>query len=123
MPEIEDCRKCGICCFGCIFLEHNEKTDLFKCLIYTNKHRDNSFQKNHFDNIEQIERNIKHFIMLEEDDCKPCHDYKCGRIKRLDVVWDKHDLSIREIRIEECKKIQEIRKSIPDFNVLVEVLK
>lgn len=39
MVEIEGCRKCGHCCHPCIFLDYNNETDLFTCLIYNNKFR------------------------------------------------------------------------------------
>ena len=123
MPAISKCRKCGICCYGCIFISYNPKIDLFKCLIYRNKHRDNCFQKYHFNSIEQIERDISAFIFWEKEGRHPCHDSMCYHLKQfLNGIGDEF-LSRRKERIEECKEIENIRKTIPNFKGLVEILK
>jgi len=131
MPEINKCRNCALCCKYCVFLDYDKKTKKFGCLIYNNKYRmpvsDHTIDNDKF--LKIIEQ-----IIIEErnDGVKVCHNFICFELKE-EKRTKKESLSINSSRryltllnedlintIQENKRL--IRRYIPNFDTLVEIL-
>jgi len=132
MPEINKCRDCALCCKYCVFLDYDKKTKKFGCLIYNNKYRmpvlDHTIENDKF--LEIIEQ-----IIIEErkEGVKVCHDFMCyelkeeKRTKKESLIIDSSTTRFMTIlnedfitSVEENKKL--IRRYIPNFDTLVEIL-
>jgi len=140
MPEISRCRKCANCCHYCIFLDFNEITQLFSCLIYKNKfrtivrlvdYRDRigndiiplSYLTHTFKGIEipndMILENL--FYMIYDEGLKNpemvCDKWTCGSL--IHTRKSKIDEELVKITKRIMKQREEV---IPDFKGLVEIL-
>lgn len=110
--EKSDCRKCGDCCVGCIFLEFDEVQELYSCLIYENKNRLPLayYKVNEDDDSLGMMEIIENIIGGESE---LCHKYHCIRMIGK-VSESRKSLSY--------VKAMEARESIPNFQVLVDIL-
>jgi len=134
LVEMEECRRCAICCQSCIFLDYDDDTQLFTCLIYNNKNRtivrllDYKERLNNEiypfpDDIlngitipsDRILREI--FLMIYDesikDQRKVCDTWRCLT----------HFKNLNYRIITETKLVMKQRYDvIPDFDILVEIL-
>lgn len=142
MPEIEDCRKCAVCCHDCLFLHLDKKKKLYSCLIYRNKDRfpiSSPFLHSiYHPDEERIEERYYDFFNLIESIAigKSTEDYSIYKIGVCDR-WICYPLTEHKRVREDISKLEkaslnnrylnedsreEERESIPNFDVLVEIL-
>lgn len=136
--EIDACRKCASCCATCIFLNYEEKTDLFKCLIYRNKFR-TIVRFHHYD---------KAYIPLESTEIEEIFNGVKVKVptdiilrELFHIIFDEHQKESRKVcdiwncygkpnkskrrygLVKNAKRVMEKRADvIPEFDVLVEIL-
>ena len=138
MPEVPECRKCAGCCIGCLFLDYDKDTALFSCMIYLNKMRrplrvyefmpegykvdyDNGIPMRHWFGVEGIISDMmKEPTKYHEYDV--CHGYICTVDIELHPKLKKQlkDTVGRYNKI--LKHVEVCRKSLGNFDTLVEIL-
>lgn len=136
MPGFEECRLCGDCCVGCIFLSYDEDGDLLGCLVYKNKYRRlvkgwhiaHHFKKGNQKSLDAFFNELMAIVEQENDRrdnrLGMCDSYQCWTISKSRKVMNsiRKDSAFRYLMLTEAK-IQEIyRDLIPDFESLLEVL-
>lgn len=136
MPGTEQCRLCGECCVGCIFLHYNDRMDLLGCLIYSNKHRKlvtgwyvySHFKKGNQGHLKFFLEELVEILSEENnpDKTKPgmCDHYFCWNMtSKKEVLSDiRKNEFFRELQLTEARIQQSYRNLIPNFADLLEVL-
>ena len=136
MPGMDECRLCGDCCVGCVFLYYDEQQDLLGCLIYHNKHRQRvagSYLYSHY--VKGNQADLEHFfeellaIIGEEkaqSDEQPgiCDHYQCWKMKdRGQVLFNiRANAVFRDLQLTEARIQQGYRNLVSTFQDLVDIL-